>query len=59
LQDDKPSRVKLKIPQTEGKLLAMLEAKAVILSRKYKAGSVLLEVEAPASVLRRVKEFAK
>ena len=49
--------MKLKIPQTEGKLLAMLEAKAVILSRKYQAGSVLLEVEAPESALRRVKEF--
>jgi GTPase len=58
LQDDKPSRVKLRIPQVEGKLLAMLEDKAVILSRRYREGTVYLEVDAPESVLRRVKAFA-
>jgi 50S ribosomal subunit-associated GTPase HflX len=51
--------VRLKIPQKEGKLLALLEAKARILSRRYKEGSVHLEVEAPESVLRKVKEFVK
>jgi hypothetical protein len=47
----------LRIPQKEGKALAMLEAKARIYSRKYKDGAVELEVEAPESVVRRVREF--
>ncbi len=57
LQEDRPSRVRLKIPQAEGKTLAMLEAKAQIFSRKYKGESVELEVNASASVLRMVKKW--
>jgi hypothetical protein len=49
--------VKLKMPQSEGKLLALLEAKAIVHSRKYREGSVYLEVEAPESVLRKVQQF--
>jgi hypothetical protein len=48
----------LRIPQKEGKALAMLEAKARIYSRAYKDGAVELEVEAPASVVWRVRQFA-
>ena len=59
LQEDRLSRVRLKIPQKEGKLLAMLEAKAVILSRTYREGNVHLEVEAPESIWRKVKDFVK
>jgi GTP-binding protein HflX len=59
LQGDKVSRVKLKMPQKEGKLLALLEARSKIHSRKYREGSVHLEVEAPESILRQVKEFVK
>lgn len=59
LQEDRPTRVKLKIPQSEGRLLALLEAKAVILSRRYTDGAVHLQVDAPESVLRKVKEFTK
>jgi len=51
------SRVHLRVPQSEGKTLAMLEDKARIYSRAYKGGAVELEVEAPASVLRRVRDF--
>jgi GTP-binding protein HflX len=57
IEEDSVSRVHLRIPQNEGKLLAMLEAKARIFSRKYKDGAVELEVEAPASVVRRVREW--
>ena len=57
IEADPVSRVNLLIPQEQGKLLALLEAKARIYSRKYKDGAVQLEVEAPASVLRRVGEF--
>ena len=58
IQEDPVSRVHLRVPQSEGKALALLEAKARIYSRRYDDGSVELEVEAPASVVRRVREWA-
>ena len=57
IEQDPVSRVRLRVPQKEGKALAMLEAKARIYSRKYKDGAVELEVEAPESVVRRVREW--
>jgi GTP-binding protein HflX len=57
LQGDALSRIHLRVPQKEGKTLALLEARARIYSRKYKDGLVELEAEAPESVLRRVKEW--
>jgi GTPase len=57
IEEDPVSRVHLRVPQKEGKTLAMLEVKARIYSRKYKDGAVELEVEAPESVVRRVREF--
>src|SRR4029077_4219228 len=57
IEEDQVSRVRLRIPQSEGKLLALLEARARIFSREYKDGVVELEVEAPASVVRRIRQF--
>ncbi|HEY4959617.1 MAG TPA: GTPase HflX, partial [Terriglobales bacterium] len=57
IEEDRVSRVRLRVPQKEGKTLAMLEAKARIYSRQYKDGAVELEVEAPASVVRRVRDW--
>jgi GTPase len=57
IDEDRISRVHLRIPQKEGKTLAMLEAKARIYSRTYKDGAVELEVEAPESVVRKAKEW--
>jgi GTP-binding protein HflX len=57
IDEDRVSRVHLRIPQKEGKALAMLEAQARIYSRAYKDGAVELDVEAPASVVRRVREW--
>jgi GTPase len=57
IEEDHVSRVRLRVPQQEGKTLAMLEAKARIYSRKYKDGAVELVVEAPESVVRRVREW--
>jgi GTP-binding protein HflX len=57
LTGDALSRVKLSIPQDEGKTLALLEAKSRIYSRHYKDGLVELEVEAPESVLRRMRAW--
>jgi GTP-binding protein HflX len=57
LSEDAISRIRLLIPQEEGKTLAMLEARARIYSRAYKDGLVELEVEASESVVRRVKDW--
>jgi GTP-binding protein HflX len=57
ISEDPVGKMRLRIPQKEGKTLAMLEAKARIYSRKYKGGAVELEVEAPESVARRVREW--
>ena len=57
IEEDPVSRVHLRVPQKEGKTLAMLEAKARIYSRAYKDGAVVLEVEAPESVVRKVRQW--
>ncbi|HEX7425387.1 MAG TPA: GTPase HflX [Terriglobales bacterium] len=57
LEEDRPRRIRLRIPQKEGKMLALLEARARIYSRQYQEGVVVLEAEAPASLLRRMREW--
>jgi 50S ribosomal subunit-associated GTPase HflX len=57
LEEDRPSRVRLRIPQKEGKTLALLQARARIYSRQYQDGLVEVEAEAPASLLRRMQEW--
>ena len=57
IEEDQISRVNLSVPQSEGKTLALLEARARIFTRTYTDGAVQLEVEAPASVVRRVREW--
>ncbi len=57
IEEDHISRLQLRVPQQEGKTLAMLEAKGRIYSRKYKDGAVELEVDIPESVVRRVREW--
>ena len=54
IEEDPVSRVRVSVPQKEGKILAMLEAKARIYSRAYKDGAVELDIGAPQSVVRRV-----
>ncbi|HET7208323.1 MAG TPA: GTPase HflX [Terriglobales bacterium] len=57
LQEDPLSRIHLRIPQKEGKALAMVEAGSRIYARNYRDGIVELEAEAPASLVRRVRDF--
>jgi len=57
IEEDPVSRVHLSIPQSQGKALATLEARARIYSRKYLDGAVELEADAPESVVRRVRDF--
>ena len=55
--EDPVQRALLRVPQSEGKALALLDAKSQILSRHYRDGYVELDVQAAASVLRRLKAF--
>jgi GTP-binding protein HflX len=57
IEEDPVSRVHLRVPQREGKMLALLEARSRIYARAYKDGAVELEADAPESVVRRVREF--
>jgi GTP-binding protein HflX len=57
IEEDPVVRVHLRVPQSEGKALALLEARARIYSRQYQDGVVGLEADAPESVVRRVREF--
>jgi GTPase len=59
LEEDPIRRVKLSVPQKEGKVLAMLAAKARIYSREYQDGVVEMEAEAPESVVRKVHEWVR
>lgn len=57
LAEDPVSRVKLRIPQKEGKALSMLEAGSRIYSRSYRGGLVELEADAPQSLLRKMQAW--
>ena len=57
LEGDRPERVRLRIPQKEGKMLALLQAGARIYARQYQDGLVVLDAEVPASLLRRMRAF--
>lgn len=54
LAEDPVSRVKLRIPQKEGKALSLLEARSRIYSRAYRDGLVELEADAPQSLMRKL-----
>ncbi len=57
IAEDPVRRVQLRVPQSEGKALAMLNAKAQIYAREYRDGYVDLDVQAPESLLRKMKTF--
>ncbi|HVP51135.1 MAG TPA: GTPase HflX [Terriglobales bacterium] len=59
LQQDALSRVKLRVPQREGKTLAMLEGSARVFSREYRDGFVDLDAQVPESLLRKVRSFVR
>jgi GTPase len=57
LAEDATTRVRLRVPQNEGKALALLEAKSRIYSRQYADGVVELEAEVPESVSRKMRQW--
>ena len=59
IEQDPVRQVRLRVPQSEGKALATLDAKGIVLSREYREGYVDLEVQIPESVLRGLKSFVR
>jgi GTP-binding protein HflX len=59
IAEDPLRRVHLSVPQSQGKALAALDAKSVIFARQYRDGFVDLEVQAPESLLRKMKNFVR
>ncbi len=57
LKQDAPQRVHVAVPQSEGKILSLVEARARILSREYLDGTVRIDLQAPESIIRRLKKF--
>ena len=57
LEQDPIQRVRVRVPQSEGKVLAQLEAKSRIYERSYKDGAVELELDAPESLVRKVEKW--
>ena len=57
LTSDRLMSAHLVIPQSEGKILATLEANSRIIARDYQDSFVSLTVEAPESLLRRLLRF--
>lgn len=57
LEVDAIQKMKIRVPQNEGKLLAQIEARARIVKRAYRDSSVQMEVEAPESLARVLERF--
>jgi GTP-binding protein HflX len=55
--DDPLSRVRVRVPQSEGKILSQLQSRGRVYSRHYHEGAVEMEVHVPASLLRHIKRF--
>jgi GTPase len=57
ISEDPLSRVWLRVPQSQGKALAMIQARAQVYSCKYHDGVVEIEAQAPESLTRKLGEF--
>jgi GTP-binding protein HflX len=57
LEEDPLSRVRLRVPQKEGKALSLLDSSSRVFSREYRDGVVEIDAQAPESVLRKLKPF--
>ncbi len=57
LEEDPLRQVRLRVPQSEGKALATIEAGARIYSRHYRDGMVDMEARAPESLVRKLGKF--
>lgn len=58
LQIDALRPLRICVPQSEGRLLAQIEARARVLKRSYRDSTVQMDVEAPESLARMLDAFA-
>lgn len=58
LEIDALRHLRIRVPQSEGKLLAQIEARAHVLKRSYRDSAVQMEVQAPESLARVLDPFA-
>jgi GTP-binding protein HflX len=57
LEIDALQHMRIRVPQSEGKLLAQIEARAHILKRSFRDSKVQMDVEAPESLARVLREY--
>jgi GTPase len=57
LTEDGLSQIQVSVPQSEGKVLALIEARARVFSRRYRDGAVEMNLQAPESVVRRLRNW--
>jgi hypothetical protein len=50
-------RLKITVPQSEGKLLSQIDARAHVLRRVFKDSAVQMEVDAPESLARVLDRY--
>jgi GTPase len=58
LEIDALQKMRIRVPQSEGKLLSQIEARTHILKRSYRDGKVHMDIEAPESLARALREYA-
>jgi GTP-binding protein HflX len=57
LEIDALQTMRIRVPQSEGKLLALIESRAHILKRSYRDAKVQMDVEAPESLARQLRKY--
>ncbi len=57
LEIDALRHLRIRVPQSEGKLLAQIEARAHVLKRAYRDSKVQMDVEAPESLARTLEAY--
>jgi GTPase len=57
LEIDALQHLRIRVPQSEGKLLAQIEARAHILKRSFRDSKVQMDVEAPESLARVLRNY--
>jgi GTP-binding protein HflX len=58
LEIDALRHLRIRVPQSEGKLLAQIEARARVLKRAYRDSAVQMDVEAPESLARTLDAYS-
>ena len=57
IEVDSLQHVRIQVPQSEGRLLAQIEARAHIHKRVYRDSAVRMDLEAPESLVRVLKQY--